>query len=169
MIGLTYLYWLCLLNVGMKMHSKNEENFCAHMRSFILHITEQNHQSCLHRPRAAKVPRLDPIKDADALKQLEALVTGYINDCQRYIHGFSTIQLEVLFSCTLWPPFARVCVLVPYPIFTKSLNGTACKRVDKERNWTTMYTTLFDLGIFERNEGASPSHPSHTMTSTETN
>jgi len=67
-------------------------------------------------------------QDKEALDALQALIDGYINDCQRYIHGFSTIQLE-------------------------SLNGTARKRVDKERNWTVMYCALFDAGILERNEG----------------
>lgn len=51
-----------------------------------------------------------------------------MDDCQRYIHGFSTIQLE-------------------------SLNGSAAKRCDKQRNWTVMYCALYDAGILERNEG----------------
>jgi hypothetical protein len=78
------------------MHSRNEEAFCSHMRSFIPHITEQSHQHCLHAERASKEPRIHPLKHPEALKQLEALIAGYIDDCQRYIHGFSTIQIESL-------------------------------------------------------------------------
>ncbi|ELR12820.1 uncharacterized protein ACA1_093660 [Acanthamoeba castellanii str. Neff] len=62
------------------------------------------------------------------LVALAALIDGYINNCQRYIHGHSTIQLE-------------------------SLNGTACKQVNKDCNWTVMYVLLFDAGILECNEG----------------
>lgn len=62
------------------------------------------------------------------LDELRALINGYIDDCQRYLHSTSTIQLE-------------------------SINGSARKRVSKERNWTVMYKALFDAGILERNEG----------------
>lgn len=72
--------------------------------------------------------KVDPTEHSEAITALEELIEGYIADCQRYIHGHSTIQLE-------------------------SLNRSAAKRVDKQRNWTVMYKSLFDAGILERNEG----------------
>jgi hypothetical protein len=128
MHGFYALILIFTSSTGVKMHSQNEAAFTGHMLSFIPHITEQSHEHCLHQPRAPKEPRVDPVEDREALEQLEALVQGYIDDCHRYIHGFSTIQLE-------------------------SLNGTACKRVDKERNWTIMYSALFNAGILECNKG----------------
>jgi hypothetical protein len=72
--------------------------------------------------------QVDATEHSEAITALEELIKGYIEDCQRYIHGHSTIQLE-------------------------SLNGSAAKRVDKQRNWTVMYESLFNAGILERNEG----------------
>lgn len=109
------------------MHSQNEQAFHQHMKAFIPHITNQSHSLCQH-PRGKATKRLDAVDHQDALEQLRILIESYLEDSQRYLHGFSTIQLE-------------------------SLNGTACKRVDKERNWTVMYTALFDAAILERNEG----------------
>jgi len=105
----------------------NEEGFCKHMRAFIPHITNVSHKHCCHEHGKVTV-RADPVVDKAALNQLAKLINGYIKDCQRYIHGFSTIQIE-------------------------SVHGTARKRVNKDRNWTIMYEALFDVGILERNEG----------------
>jgi len=113
--------------VGVKMHSQNEQAFRLHMKAFIPHITDQSHSLCQH-PRGKVTKRLDAVDHQDALEQLHILIESYLEDSQRYLHGFSTIQLE-------------------------SLNGTACKRVNKERNWTVMYSALFDAAILERNEG----------------
>jgi hypothetical protein len=63
------------------------------------------------------------------IKKLKDLIEGYINDCQCYMHGFSTIQNE-------------------------SLNGMAAKCIDKQRQWTVMYGALFDAGIIECNDGS---------------
>jgi hypothetical protein len=63
------------------------------------------------------------------IKKLKDLIEGYINDCQHYMHGFSTIQNE-------------------------SLNGMVAKCVDKQRQWTVMYGVLFDAGIIECNDGS---------------
>jgi len=109
------------------MHSQNEQAFRLHMKAFIPHITDQSHSLCQH-PRGKVTKRLDAVDHQDALEQLHILIESYLEDSQRYLHGFSTIQLE-------------------------SLNGTACKRVNKERNWTVMYSALFDAAILERNEG----------------
>jgi hypothetical protein len=77
------------------MYARNEQGFCSHMRSFIPHITESSHEHFLHKHQEPKRPWLCVEEDAGALKQLEILISGYIADCQWYIHGFSTIQIEV--------------------------------------------------------------------------
>ena len=88
-------------NAGVKMHSQNEQEFSTHMQSFIPHITKTSHQSCLRGLWPAKDPQVHPIDHAAALEKLETLIDGYINNCQRYLHSFSTIQIEVpLFLCT---------------------------------------------------------------------
>lgn len=63
---------------------------------------------------------MHPSHDQEALEHLQALIDGYIMDCQHYTH---------------------------------SLTGTVCKCVNKECNWTVMYSALFDAGILEQNEG----------------
>lgn len=97
------------------------------MRGFIPHVTDTSHKACRHEESNVTV-RADPIKDKEALDELRKLINGYIKDCARYIHGFSTIQLE-------------------------SINSTCRKTANKDRNWTVMYEALFDVGILERNEG----------------
>jgi hypothetical protein len=98
------------------------------MEGFVKHITNESHDHCLHDEDLEVTIRADPIEDEAALEQLDILIQGYLDDCHRYLHGYSTIQLE-------------------------SINSNVRKRVDKERNWTVMYSALFDVGILERNEG----------------
>jgi hypothetical protein len=119
-----------LFTSGIKLFARNKGAFCDHMRQFVLHMTDQSHTHCRHQPRPPVAsPRLHPVDNSEAVAALTTFIEGYLNDWQRYLHGFNTIQLE-------------------------SLNGSACKRVNKERNWTVMYAPLFDAGILERNDGA---------------
>jgi len=76
--------------------------------------------SSTRQPRSP--PRLDRNKEPEAVQALEAFIEGYLDDRSNYLHGFDTNQIE-------------------------SLNGSACKRVNKERNFTVMYGPLFDAGI----------------------
>lgn len=100
------------------------------MHGFIGHITDRSHQHCRHPPRPPyPTPRLNPIANPEAVKALSIFIDGVLADRQRYLHGYDTNQLE-------------------------SMNGSNCKRVDKERNWTVMYGPLFDAGILERNDGS---------------
>lgn len=116
---------------GVKHYSCNEDAFHAHMEGFIGHITNVDHTHCLHDENQDVTERLDPVEDAMAVEQLDLLIQGYLDDCKRYLHGYSTIQLE-------------------------SINSTVRKRVDKQHNWTVMYKSLFDVGILECNEGTRP-------------
>jgi len=118
------------VGVGIKLFSRNDASFCAHMRGYIPHITDQNHQQCQHAARPPKAtPRLNPA-NTEAIATLREFIEGYLADRQRYLHGYNTIHIE-------------------------SLNSSICKRADKERNWTVMYAPLIDAGILERNEGIS--------------
>jgi hypothetical protein len=74
------------------------------------------------------MPLLSRVNDPAAVVALEEFIEGYLDDRHQYLHGHNTIQIE-------------------------SLNGTAAKRVSKERNWTVMYAPLFDAGILEHNNG----------------
>lgn len=120
--------WLHV-TAGVWLYSRNEEGFCAHMRRFVPHHTDECHSLCLHAPQPPKAsPRLDWVENLAAVQVLTKFIKGYLADQQQYLHRFSTIQLE-------------------------SLNGSACKCVDKECNWSVMYGPLFDAGILECNEG----------------
>jgi hypothetical protein len=61
---------------------------------------------------------------------LLTFINSYLDDCQWYLHGYNTIQIE-------------------------SLYGSICKCVDKGRHWTVMYTPLVDLSIIEQNDGTA--------------
>lgn len=83
--------------IGVKLHTSNEDVFCAHMCGFVLHVTDQSHDHCLHQPWPCKEhPALHPLDDAAAVEDLRVFIEGYLDDCQCYLHGYSTIQIELL-------------------------------------------------------------------------
>jgi hypothetical protein len=140
--------WLCCLLPGMcsgltvcgsfhsgvKLFRQHKEGFCAHMWAFIGHVTDQDHSRCCHDPRPPKpCPTLDARKYPDAVAALATFIDSYLDNCDRFLHGFNTIQ-------------------------NKSINGSFRKRNNKHRNWTVMYGPLTNLGIYERNEGVDTVH-----------
>ncbi|ELR12289.1 uncharacterized protein ACA1_373400 [Acanthamoeba castellanii str. Neff] len=120
---------LNIVMASIKKFKKNELGFTTHMKAFIPHITDQHHHWCSHSTQPPKPPKVDANEHPEVIKKLKDLIKGYINDCQCYMHGFSTIQ-------------------------NKSLNGTAAKHVDKQHQWTIMYGALFDASIIKRNNSS---------------
>ena len=105
------------------------------MRSFVLHITNQDHTFCRHAPTHKETPDLDHLKHPDAINALKIFIEGYLDDREWFLHGFSTIQNE-------------------------SINSSICKRADKARHLTRMYAPLVDAGLLECNEGLCSSYVS---------
>jgi hypothetical protein len=110
---------------GVKMFVGNTTGFQGHMCNFIPHITNQDHHLCLHPSQPHKpVPLLDEQEHPEAVSTLKAFIEGYLEDCEQYLHSFSTIQ-------------------------NKSINSSFQKCNNKECNWTTMYGPLTDAGVLE--------------------
>jgi len=77
-------------------------------------IHDQSHTHYFHQPQPLVAsPCLNPVKNSEVVAALTTFIKGYLNDWQQFPHRFNTIQLE-------------------------SLNGSACKCMNKEWNWTVM-------------------------------
>lgn len=84
-------FYVCLAWYGKR---NDEQGFRRHWKTFIPHITDTDHDNCLHEMDKPATKLLD-IKDA-AIAPLRFLMESFLDDAHLLAHGFETNHLEAL-------------------------------------------------------------------------